>query len=104
MSGEDHDRDMRIATPDPAKNSQATETWHDEIEKDSLDRGRLQYAQTFIAVEGHERLVTKGSDRFRDHLGDRRIVVHYQDSHGYRRLPVSGAGAGSSRAWGRSGP
>ena len=91
---------MRIATPDPGENGQAAEPRHDEVEEDPLNGRRFEYPQAFGAIEGDERLVTEAADRLRDHLGHRRIVIHHQDSHGSRRVPVSGPAASSSRASG----
>jgi hypothetical protein len=97
MSRQDHDLKVRMVTPDPGENSQTAEPRHDEVEENPLNGSRLQHQQALVPVEGYQRLMAKAPDRFRDHFGHRGIVVYHQDPHGYRRVPVSGPAAVSSR-------
>ena len=103
MSRKDDDGNVRIATPDLRQNRQPTLPRHDEVEEDALNGRGFQKAQPLHAVERNQRLVADAANGFRDHLGHRRVVVHHQDSHGLRRMPVSGA-AGASSSPGLGGP
>jgi len=85
VSREDDNRQIREATSNTRENRKTVEPRHDEIKEDTIDRRRLQDIERFNAVEGHEDIMPFDAQYLRKHLGNRRIVLDNQYSHGALR-------------------
>jgi len=70
-----------MAASNAREHGESVETWHDEIEEDAIDNGRLENTETFAPIEGHQHVMTLEAQRVCDHLGDRRIVLDHKYSH-----------------------
>src|SRR4030095_5360791 len=88
----------RVLAPDPGERGEPAQTRHDQIEEYAVNRSRPKNVERFGAVQGDERGIAARANRFRDHFGHGRVIVHHEDSHDRPRPEYPNPSPPSSRS------